>query len=945
MSDEVRASGIPPSLGADAEYLESLYNDWKKDPDSVDPAWGSFFKGFELGRAGAPCEEAVRGEAQSRVASLIYAYRNEGHLIAELDPLGNNLESHPDLDLEQFGFTEEDLDREFDTGHLYAPQRATLRDILGILCETYCRTIGAEYLHIQETNIRRWLQAQMEPHRNRPNYGRERKLEILEELINAELFEQFTHTRYPGQKRFSLEGAETLITALHGFINLAPEFGIDEVVLGMAHRGRLNVLANVLHKSYPMLFTEFEDNFLPETVGGDGDVKYHKGYSSDFHTKSGKRLHLSLTSNPSHLEAVDPVVLGRTRAKQRQRQDTVERMRVIPLLIHGDAAFAGQGLVAEALNMSRLKGYRTGGCVHFIVNNQIGFTTSPQEARSSFYCTDVAKMIEAPIFHVNGDDPEAVAYVSELALRFRQEFRRDVVVDIVCYRRHGHNESDEPAFTQPLMYKKIKDRPSVRKLYMRQLIDEGVLAEDEEEKLANEFQERLQKAFEYVKEEKPDVEVQAFEDLWKGLQEPYSDEPVVTGVDHDLLLEVARAQTTVPEGFNLNPKVARQLPPKFEAVENRKSIDWSLAEALAFGTLLCEGTPVRLTGQDSGRGTFSQRHAIWQDMDTQEMYIPLLNIRSDQARFCVYNSPLNEAACLGFEYGYSLSEPRMLILWEAQFGDFSNGAQVIIDQFLVSSQSKWQRTSGLVMLLPHGYEGQGPEHSNAYLERYLMGCAENNIQVCNLTTPAQYFHVLRRQVKRPFRRPLIIMSPKSLLRHPRCQSPVQDFLKGHFLEVLDDPIPPKSPRRLVLCSGKLYYDLLEKREQGEVDDIAILRMEQFYPFPEELLHQIAEPYLGAREIVWAQEEPQNRGGWTFMYPRLQALFPKHRILYIGREASASPAVGSLRIHKMEQEEIVEQVIRGEAPTRPGSVVPSRQPAVLTLVGNGVADVTHRTGGK
>jgi len=949
VADEQGAPRLTRALaaGLNADYIEDLYQQWKADPSSVDGSWRDFFRGFELGAVANPCVEAERGQAQSRVASLIHAYRNEGHLIAKLDPLGNNPETHPDLELASFGLSEEDLDREFDTGHLFGgPQRATLREILDILHQTYCESVGVEYLHIQDIQMRRWLQNHMEPNQNKPRYDRERKLEVLEHLINAELFESFTHTRYPGQKRFSLEGAESLIPGMISLVELAPDLGAEEIILGMTHRGRLNVLANVLHKSYAMIFTEFEDNFIPDSVAGDGDVKYHKGYTSDYTTKEGKPVHLSLTANPSHLEAVNPVVLGRVRAKQRQRLDTERREKVVPVIIHGDAAFSGQGIVAETLNLCRLKGYQIGGTVHLIVNNQIGFTTSPQESRSTRYCTDVAKMIQAPIFHVNGDDPEAVAYVAELAMRFRQEFGRDVVVDLICYRRHGHNEGDEPAFTQPVMYKQIKDRPSVRTLYTRQLVDEKVLGEDEEDRLASEFQDRLQQAFQYVKKSQPEPTVQAFEDLWKGLQEPYSDEAVDTGVPHERLAEVTRALTTVPEGFNLNPKVGRYLPEKKKTIEERGKVDWAFAEALAFGTLLAEGWPVRLTGQDSQRGTFSQRHAVWQDMETQETYIPLLHIRENQARFCVYNSPLSEASCLGFEYGYSLSEPRMLIAWEAQFGDFVNGAQVIIDQFLVSSESKWQRTSALTLLLPHGYEGQGPEHSNAYLERYLAGCAENNIQVCNLTTPSQYFHVLRRQMKRPFRRPLILMAPKSLLRHPQCVSPVDELIEGRFHEVVDDPEPPKaSPRRLVVCSGKLFYDLRAKRKEDGADDVAIVRLEQFYPFPEEQLMRVAEPYLEAREVVWAQEEPQNRGGWAFMLPRLQALFPGHRILYVGREASASPAVGSLHIHKLEQQELVEQTIHGEVPTRPGSVVPSRPPAILTAVGNGVAAGTARRNGK
>ncbi|MEW6439692.1 MAG: 2-oxoglutarate dehydrogenase E1 component [bacterium] len=899
------SSGSTAAL-ASYRFVEALYERWKEDETAVSPEWQVFFQGFEMAMCPRHCVAAEQARAQSRVASLIYAYRSQGHIIAQLDPLGNNITSHPELELEKFGFTDKDLDRVFDTGHLGGPQRAPLGEILGILRQTYCRSIGVEYLHIQDVAVRRWLQSRMEPIRNSPSFSRDRKMQILRCLNDAELFETFTHGRYLGQKRFSLEGSESVIAGLDAIVELAPEVGIEEIAIGMAHRGRLNVLANILHQSYSTIFSEFEGNYLPDSVAGDGDVKYHRGYTSDHVNAKGHVLHISLASNPSHLEAVDPVVEGRVRAKQIQRRDTEQRRKVVPLLIHGDAAFSGQGLVAETLNLSQLDGYRTGGTVHLIINNQIGFTTVPRDCRSTYYSTDVAKMIEAPIFHVNGDDPEAVVYVCELALLFRQEFGKDVVVDIICYRRHGHNEGDEPAYTQPVLYRKIKDRPSVRRLYMQRLIESGDLTPDQGEKVAAEFKASLMQAYEYVKVKNPDLEVQAFEALWEGLDNPYSHERVETGVDHAALVEVARALTTIPDGFALNPKVARKLPEYMKSVRERGAIAWPFAEMLAFGTLLREGTSVRLSGEDVARGTFSQRHAIWHDMNTQEPYIPLNQIRPGQPSFCVYNSLLSEAAVLGFEYGFALSEPRSLVLWEAQFGDFANGAQVIIDQFIVSSESKWQRTCGLVMLLPHGYEGQGPEHSNAYLERYLAACAEDNIQVCNLTTPAQYFHALRRQMKRNFRRPLILMAPKSLLRHPLVVSGVEELLTGSdgFREVLDDPSPPQRPHRLVLCSGKVFYDLLEFREVERVHDAALVRIEQFYPFPESEMERIRQKYADAEEIVWAQEESKNRGGWSFMFPRLLDLFPGRRILYVGRPASASPATGSLKIHKQEQEQLV-----------------------------------------
>ncbi len=894
------------ALLASSGYVEELYLQWQSDPSTLSEEWRIFFAGFDLAFRPSSPVASERASEQSKVASLIFAYRNLGHLVADLDPLGDNLASHPLLELETFGLSEENLDQVFDTGHMGGPQQITLREIILVLRETYCGTIGVEYLHVQDTAVRRWLQEQMEPIRNRPQLSRDKKHRILAQLIDAELFESFTHGRYQGQKRFSLEGGESLIPALHQFVETAVETGAEEIVMGMSHRGRLNVLANILRKPYSMIFHEFEDNVRPDPYGGDGDVKYHRGYSSDYNTVEGRSVHISLTANPSHLEAVDPVVEGRTRAKQRRRGDTAKRRKVLPLLLHGDAAFAGQGLVAETFNLSQLKGYETGGTVHIVVNNQIGFTTLPGEARSTRYPTDVAKMVEAPIFHVNGDDPEAVVHVVDLALRFRQEFRQDVVIDMVCYRKHGHNEGDEPVFTQPLMYQKIQNRPSTRAIYQLQLESAHDITLSESEELTNSLQERLVEAFQSAKEacDLTEDDGHAFAGLWSGYDHPHCFDCAETGVAVDKLLEVATALSTVPEGFKLNRKVARRLPAQLDAVENDGSVDWALAELLAFGSLLMEGTPVRLSGQDSMRGTFSHRHAAWFDSTSQEIWVPLNHITPDQARFCVYNSMLSEAAVLGFDYGYSLVEPNMLVLWEAQFGDFANGAQVIIDQFISAALDKWHRVSGLVMLLPHGYEGQGPEHSNAYLERYLMACAEENMQVCNLTTPAQFFHALRRQIISQFRRPLIIMSPKSLLRHKQAVSPLEDLTVGKFQEILDDPMTPEAPHRLVLCSGKVFYDLAAGREEMDVTDVAIVRVEQFYPFNGDFLERVVAPYRGASEIVWVQEETRNRGGWTFMMPRLMEIFPDHPIRYIGREPSASPATGSASIHRAQQEALV-----------------------------------------
>jgi 2-oxoglutarate dehydrogenase E1 component len=897
---------------ANPEYIDQLYRQYRQDPASVGTDWQLFFAGFNFaGTQDGPT--AAQDDAQSRVASLIFAHRSRGHMAARINPLESD--EAPDFDqlrIEDFGFSSADLNTVFDTGHLGMSQRATLGEIVTMLRDTYCGSVGVEYVHIQDRDVRRWLQQEMEPRHNRADLEGSDRRRILEQLIDAEIFESFIHSRYQGQKRFSLEGAESVIPALHQFVETAAATGADEIVMGMAHRGRLNVLANILRKPYDLIFHEFEDNTQPFSESG-GDVKYHRGYSSDYTTRSGDTVHISLTANPSHLEAVNPVVEGRARAKQRRRDDTETRGLILPLLLHGDAAFAGQGLVAETLNLSQLEGYRTGGTVHLIINNQIGFTTSPGDARSTVYCTDVAKMIEAPIFHVNGDDPEAVCYVVDLALRFRQRFHRDVVVDLWCYRKHGHNEGDEPAFTQPVMYQKIRNRPSVRELYQLNLEGDHVLTLDESAHLSEEITSRLYDAFTSVKEScRLDADDgHAFTSLWSGLDQEYSHDPSETGVSHDTLLSVAHALTTVPEGFDLNRKIARRLPAQLKAIEDRATVDWGLAELLAFGTLLSEGLPVRLSGQDSIRGTFSHRHAAWFDTHTGEKYMPLNHIADDQVRICAYNSMLSEAGVLGFDYGYALVEPNMLVIWEAQFGDFSNGAQVIIDQFVTAAMDKWERSSGLVMLLPHGYEGQGPEHSNAYLERYLAACAEDNIQVCNLTTPGQYFHALRRQLKRPFRRPLVVMAPKSLLRHKKAVSPIDDLVHGRFHEFLDDPTAPSSPERLLLCAGKVYYDLAEARaEAGLEDRVAIVRVEQFYPFNEKLFRAITDGYRQAKQVIWVQEETRNRGGWSFMMPRLQTLFPDHPVRFVGRAPSASPATGSPRVHREEQEALVAEALRG-----------------------------------
>jgi len=912
--------------------IEDYYQRWLADPSSVDGSWRLFFEGYELGRdprggAGEPVDlEAAR--AQAAVTRLIDAYREFGHYLADLDPLKLNprRETLDLLEPAAFGLSTADLNRVF-YNRQSAAGHSTLGELIAILRATYCRSIGVEFMHVRDAGIRQWLLDRMEPVRNRPAFDIKKKRRIIYKLNVAELFEMFLHKNYVGQKRFSLEGGEMLIPLLDAVIERAGRAGVREIVMGMPHRGRLNVLANILDKPYSMIFNEFEGNHLPETVGGDGDVKYHLGFSAEHVTAGNQTIHLTLTANPSHLEAVDPVVEGRMRAKQRRFKDRDRRLGV-PVLIHGDAAFAGQGLVAETLNLSQLPGYRTGGTIHIVVNNQIGFTTAPSEGRSTRYCTDVAKMIEVPIFHVNGEDPEAVVFVGELALDFRQAFGRDVVVDMVCYRRHGHNEGDEPAFTQPLMYEKIKSRISIRELYTEQLVMAGELTSREAETIAETFADKLQEVLEEVRRGEPgfagawvgpcktdcqSVLPRGFAGAWAGLVSKHSFEPVETGVAYETLRLITEKHVQPPPGFVVNPKLARLLAGRVKAIEDRGFLDWSFAEMLALGSLLWQDTPVRLSGQDSRRGTFSQRHAVLVDMKTGERWTPLNHLREDQPEFCVYDSLLSEAAVLGFDYGYSLDEPHMLIMWEAQFGDFANGAQVIIDQFIASAESKWGRASGLVMLLPHGYEGQGPEHSSARLERFLQLSAEENMQVTVPTTPAQYFHLLRRQVRCGFRKPLVVMTPKSLLRHKLAVSPVDHLTVGHFHDVLDDPGAPDRVRRVLLCSGKVYYDLFAHRAEAQSQrEVAIVRIEQLYPWPAVELGKVLARYPSAREWVWVQEESQNMGAWTFAAPRLHELLGLP-VQYVGRDASASPATGSKLVHDREQAEIVEAAVGAAVP--------------------------------
>jgi 2-oxoglutarate dehydrogenase E1 component len=899
------------------ELLEENYRRWQENPESVDSGWSAFFEGFELGnlpqRNGATAKRAEAGESplQTRIDGLVYAYRTLGHTIARVNPLADTRPENPLLTLRELGFSEKDLDLHVSSKFFFDNRRMTLREMIALLESIYADSIGAEFMHIQNTRVRNWVRHRLESRPPKSETPREVQIGLLRALLEAEFFETFLHTRYVGQKRFSLQGAESLMVILDTILQKCPDAGVEEICMGMTHRGRLNVLANLLRKSLKVIFSEFTENYIPDLVAGDGDVKYHLGYRSVRRLRGGAEVEIRLAANPSHLEAVDPVVEGTARARQRIRGDIEHRRKVLPLLIHGDAAFAGQGIVAETLNMSQLPGYGTGGTVHAVVNNQIGFTTLPEDARSSMYATDIAKMIEVPIFHVNGDDPIAVRFVSLLALDFRQEFGRDAVIDMYCYRRYGHNEGDEPAFTQPDLYARIDKHPSVAQRYKSELLVSGVLSEDDAASLETEFELRLEMALQQVKaieQEKKGDSHACFSESTAVFQPEYTSSSAATAISEEMLKKIVDGLTRVPDDFYVQPKIKRiVLEHRRKVFENGGPYEWHYAEALAFGSLMLEKIPIRLSGQDSSRGTFSTRHAVLYDGRTGKPYVPLMHLGGEQERLCVYNSLLSEAAVLGFDYGYSLDYPSMLCLWEAQFGDFVNGAQTIIDQFIVSAESKWQRPSGIVLLLPHGYEGQGPEHSSGRLERFLQLCAEDNIQVCNLTTAAQYFHVLRRQMKRDFIKPLIIMTPKSLLRAEFASSPAEEFTKGRFEEILPAPkvgVAAKT-ERVIFCSGKVYYDLLNYRTAQKIENAAIIRIEQLYPLATPRLRALLKPFPKTAKIVWCQEEPQNMGAWTFMEPRLRALC-KSEIAYAGRNASASPAVGALALHKREQAQLIKE---------------------------------------
>ena len=967
--------------GGNAAYIEDLYAKFERDPASVDAEWREFFTGLK--DPPADVEKSARGaswqrpnwplrpngdlvaaldgqwaETEKRIGEkisakvqakgveisstdvqqatrdsihalmLIRAYRIRGHFHAKLDPLGIQAEpNEEELDPRSYGFTESDMDRRIFLDKVLGLEFASMREIVAILRRTYCETLGVEFMHISNAAQKSWIQERIEGRDKEISFTREGKRAILNKLVEAEGFEKFLDVKYTGTKRFGLDGAESLIPALEQIIKRGGNLGVKEIVIGMPHRGRLNVLTQVMGKPHRALFHEFKGgSSAPDDTEGSGDVKYHLGASSDREFDNNK-VHLSLTANPSHLEIVDPVTLGKVRAKQDQHGATPdERRMVMPLLMHGDAAFAGQGVVAECFGLSDLKGYRTGGSIHFIVNNQIGFTTYPRYSRSSPYPSDVAKMIEALIFHVNGDDPEAVTFAAKVATEYRQKFQRPVVIDMFCYRRFGHNEGDEPSFTQPLMYKKIRSHPTTLEIYSKKLIGEGVVTEADVEKMKADWRAHLEIEMEAGTSYKPN-KADWLDGRWSGLKvagEVEDPRRGNTGVAAEALREIGKKITSVPQGFNVHKTVQRFLDQRAKAIGIGEGIDWATAEALAFGSLLKEGHPVRLSGQDSERGTFSQRHSVLFDQDTEERHTSLNHLGEGQARFEVLNSSLSEEAVLGFEYGYSTVEPNTLTLWEAQFGDFANGAQVVFDQFISSGERKWLRMSGLVCLLPHGYEGQGPEHSSARLERFLQMCAEDNMQVANLTTPANYFHALRRQLKREIRKPLILMTPKSLLRHKRAVSRLDEMTTGTSFHRLlwDDAqslpnekiklVPDDKIRRVVMCTGKVYYDLYEEREKRGVDDIYLLRLEQLYPFPTKALISELSRFKQA-DMVWCQEEPRNMGAWFFVDVFLQWILnqigAKHRIMrYAGRPASASTAVGQMPKHLAQLKQFLEEAL-------------------------------------
>jgi len=898
------------SASWNADYIDAQYTLWKTEPEKFSREWRLFFEGFDLAASGrVPADKTTSEDPhprQSRVQALIYRYRDLGHLMACLDPLAACSTDHPLLNLAAFNLEPADLDCEFPAPQFSKSGQAPLRDIIYALRETYCHSVGVEFMHLQDPDERQWLIDRMEPARNQTQLSAAEQQQILQKLFQTALLEQFLNKKYLAVTRFSLEGGDAIIPALDSLVGHVVQKGCREIILGMAHRGRLNVQAHILHRPYEDIFSEFESCYSPDDLVGAGDVKYHNGYLAEVKTAGDRMLQILLMNNPSHLESVDPVVEGFARARQDLRTGQ-NRDTVLPFLIHGDAAFAGQGVVAETLNMSQLEGYRTGGTIHLVINNQIGYTTLPEDARSTRYSTDIAKMLMVPIFHVHGEDPAAMIHVFRLAADYRWQFGKDVVIDVVCFRRYGHNEGDEPYFTQPLMYERIRQRPSLHQVYAENLIETQIVQKSDIETLADRINTQLNTAYETVHGSECPFPFVNFYENWDKLDGNFSPESVSTGVNDKTLISLCQKLNSLPEGFDLNPKLGRLLQRRVEAVERGYGIDWAGAEALAFGTLLTEGISVRLSGQDSGRGTFSQRHSVLVDSQSGKRFIPLNELDKNQAPFYVYNSLLSETGVLGFEYGYSIAQPDGLILWEAQFGDFANNAQSVIDLFIVSGESKWQRLSGLVLLLPHGFEGLGPEHSSARLERFLQLCAGDNIQVCYPTTPAQYFHLLRRQVKGGFRKPLVVMTPKSLLRHPAAVSSLDELSTGSFQPVFDDPDELKEAKKILFCSGKIYYELSARRKELDIADIAILRLEQFYPFPDQGLKTVISQYSKAKHWCWVQEEPQNMGGWQFIKPRLEKII-KRTLRYIGREPASSPATGFPGIFRQEQNSIIEKAV-------------------------------------
>ncbi len=898
-----------------AEYIESLFQAYKEDPESVDFGWQKFFEGFELGRSSDATKVTTETPEQFlkeiNVLNLINGYRSRGHLFTKTNPVRERRKYYPGKEITNFGLSDADLDIVFNAGVEVGLGPAKLRDIIGLLEQTYCQSIGTEYKYIRNPDKIKWFEERMESVRNTPNYTIEEKKRILHKLNQAVVFENFLGTKFLGQKRFSLEGAESLIPALDAVIEKGSELGLEEFVIGMAHRGRLNVLANVMNKTYKEIFKEFEGKFNEDDPSG-GDVKYHLGYSTDVKTAHGKNVHLSLSPNPSHLEAVDPVVEGMVRAKLEKKYAN-DLKKIAPILIHGDASIAGQGIVYEVLQMSKLDGYRTGGTIHLVINNQIGFTTNFKDARSSTYCTDIAKTTLSPVFHVNGDDVEALVFAIQMAVEYRQMFHNDVFIDILCYRRYGHNESDEPRFTQPLLYKAIEKHPNPREIYSQKLQSSGSIDGNLAKEMDKEFRRMLQDRLNEAKQEAKSEAETLFQGSWKNFRfakpEDFNTSPE-TGVNAEIVKQLVEKITTLPS----DKKFIRKISKLFEDRKNMLQIntfDWAMGELMAYASLMNEGFPVRLSGQDVERGTFSHRHAVVKLEGSEEEYIPLTTVNNEQAPFHIYNSHLSEYGVLGFEYGYALASPNTLTIWEAQFGDFFNGAQIIVDQFLTSAEFKWKRSNGLVMLLPHGYEGQGPEHSSGRMERFLEACANENIIVANCTTPANFFHILRRQLKWPFRKPLVVFTPKSLLRHPKCVSALEDFTNEKFKEVIDDRfVQAKDVKRILFCSGKIYYDLLDRQQKEKHSDIAIVRVEQLYPLPVEQISAIRAKYINAEELFWVQEEPANMGAWPYIVRH----FRRDPIEVIARKESSSTATGFHKQHLSQQEYIISKAFEAETGT-------------------------------